>query len=58
MLDDYIDYANEFRHGTEPGKPKIKPTHNEVEAFIYTSGLFIRLAIQQLAVQEPQTKTS
>ena len=48
MLDDYIGYANEFRHGTEPGKVKIKPKPNEVEAFIYTTGLFIRLAIQQL----------
>ena len=49
MLDDYKGYANEFRHGTEPGKVRIKPKPNEVEAFIYTTGLFIRLAIRQLA---------
>lgn len=49
MLDDYIDYANEFRHGTQPGKVKTKPKPNEVEAFMYTTGLFIRLAIRQLA---------
>jgi hypothetical protein len=48
MLSDYIDYANDYRHGTEPSKARENPNPNEVEAFIYTTGLFIRLAIKQL----------
>lgn len=49
MLKDYSGYANEYRHGVEQTKQRITPNRNEVEAFIYTTGLFIRLAIQQLA---------
>ena len=48
MLIDYIDYANDYRHGTEPSKIRANPSPNEVEAFIYTTGLFIRLAVKQL----------
>jgi len=48
MLIDYIDYANDYRHGTEPSKTRANPNPNEVEAFIYTTGLFIRLAVKQL----------
>ncbi len=48
MLTDYIDYANDYRHGTEPSKTRANPNPNEVEAFIYTTGLFIRLAVKQL----------
>jgi len=46
MLNDYIDYANEFRHGVESGSPRIPPTPQEVEGFIYATGLFLRLALQ------------
>jgi hypothetical protein len=49
MLKDYIDYANNYRHAAELGIGKKPLLRNEVEAFIYTSGLFIRLAVQQLA---------
>lgn len=49
MLKDYIDYANDYRHAAELGKGKKPLFRNEVEAFIYTSGLFIRLAVQQSA---------
>ena len=50
MLKDYIDYANEYsRHATRLGKEKKLLLRSEVEAFIYTSGLFIRLAVQQLS---------
>lgn len=48
MLKDYIEYANEFRHAAEPAARRKPPLPNEVEAFVYTTGLFIRLAIQQL----------
>jgi hypothetical protein len=48
MLKDYIDYACDYRHGVEQTRERQLPKRNEVEAFIYTTGLFIRLAIQQL----------
>ena len=51
MLKEYIGYANEYRHGLKQTKQRITPNRNEVEAFIYTTGLFIRLAIQQLAAK-------
>jgi len=47
MLNDYIEYANNYRHAAKLGKGKKPLLRNEVEAFIYTSGLFIRLAVQQ-----------
>lgn len=49
MLKDYIDYANDYRHAAKLGKGKKPLLRNEVEAFIYTSGLFVRLAVQQSA---------
>ena len=49
MLKDYIDYANDYRHAAKLGRGKKLPIRNEVEAYIYTSGLYIRLAVQQLA---------
>jgi len=45
MLDEYISYACEYRHAPEPGKKRPIPSPKEVEAFVYTTGLFIRLAI-------------
>jgi len=48
MLKDYIDYANDYRHAAKLGEKKKPIIRNEVEAFIYTSGLFIRLATQQV----------
>ncbi len=49
MLKDYVDYANCYRHAAKLGEKKKPLIRNEVEAFIYTSGLFIRLATQQMA---------
>ena len=49
MLKDYIKYANDYRHAAKLGKQKKPLLRHEVEAFIYTSGLFIRLAVQQSA---------
>jgi hypothetical protein len=48
MLKDYIDYANDYRHAAKLEGKKTPLLRNEVEAFIYTSGLFIRLAVQQM----------
>ena len=49
MLKDYISYANDYgRHAAKLGEEKKVLKRNEVEAFIYTSGLFIRLAVQQM----------
>lgn len=52
MLKDYISYANEFRHAVEEDKERKPPLAQEVEAFIYTTGLFIRLAIERLNTQK------
>jgi hypothetical protein len=49
MLKDYIEYANDYRHAAKLGGRKKPLLRNEVEAFIYTSGLYIRLAVQQSA---------
>lgn len=51
MLKDYISYANEFRHAVEESKQRVPPLAQEVEALIYTTGLFIRLAIERLAAK-------
>lgn len=49
MLGDYIEYANEYsRHGVQETTQKPQINRNEVESFIYMTGLFIRLAIQQV----------
>ena len=45
ILNDYIDYACEFRHGTKSDKKKPIISYPEVESFLYLTGLFIRLVI-------------
>ena len=46
MLRDYIEYANKLhRHAGEKGQPKPLPSRRETEAFVYLTGLFIRLAL-------------
>jgi len=47
MLREYVLYANEYRHAPAPGKDRPIPSSKEVEAFVYTTGLFIRLAISE-----------
>jgi hypothetical protein len=49
ILKEYIAYSNEFRHAADQGKKKPDLSQREVEAFIYFTGIFIRLAI----VKEP-----
>ncbi len=46
MLSDYIGYGCNFRHGLDISKTRTPPLFQEVEAFIYTTGLFLRLAIE------------
>ncbi|MCH8010445.1 MAG: hypothetical protein IIA61_00595 [Candidatus Marinimicrobia bacterium] len=41
-------YAHAFRHGASQAKPKPNPTMVEVEAFIYTVGILIRLGTETL----------
>lgn len=48
MLGNYIEYANQYRHAVKKGEKREPPLQNEVEAFFYTTGLFIRLAVKQL----------
>lgn len=46
MLKEYIRYANDLgRHAGKNGQPKPAPSRREVEAFIYQTGLFLRLAL-------------
>ncbi|NQT57188.1 MAG: hypothetical protein HQ551_13280 [Desulfobacteraceae bacterium] len=45
ILDEYITYANEFRHAIEEGKTKPVLNSREVESFIYLTGVFIRLTM-------------
>jgi hypothetical protein len=48
MLKAYIEYANDFaRHAGPQGKPKPIPSRKEVEAFMYLTGLFIRVAFSK-----------
>lgn len=46
MLKEYIDYGCDFRHAVETGQQRSWPLEHEAEAFVYLTGLFIRLAIQ------------
>lgn len=48
MLKEYIEYANKFgRHAGPQGMPKPVPSRKEVEAFMYLTGLFIRVALSK-----------
>jgi hypothetical protein len=46
LLKNYIEYGSEFRHAVRIGRPRPPLSEAEVEAFIYLTGLFIRLAIR------------
>ena len=46
LLKDYIAYANQFRHAVNNRESKPILTTAEVEAFIYLTGVFIRLAMR------------
>jgi hypothetical protein len=48
MLRKHTEYAHTFRHADKGEGITLMPQPNEVEAFVYTTGLFIRLAIHCL----------
>ncbi len=52
LLKDYIEYANDFRHAAEEGKPKPKLSEREAESFVYLTGVFIRLAMPETAPRQ------
>lgn len=56
MFKEYINYANEFRHAEKQRKPRPDLKYEEIEAFVYLTGVFIRLGIEKL--KSPQTSTS
>ena len=48
MLKEHIEYANDLhRHAGEKGQVKPLPSRCEVEAFMYQTGLFIRIALSK-----------
>lgn len=44
QLKAYIAYGNLFRHAKKPDEHRTPPTKAEAEAFVYETGLFIRLS--------------
>ena len=45
LLKQYIEYANDYRHGAEQGAKRPVPSTAEAENFVYLTGTFIRLAM-------------
>ena len=45
MLKEYIEFGCEYRHAPETTKPRTYPSERDTEAFIYMTGVFLRLAI-------------
>ena len=48
MLKEYVDFGCEFRHAEGPRAARTPLLPQEVEAFVYMTGLFLRLAIERL----------
>ena len=46
MLKEYVDFGCKYRHAAGIEKPRIYPTPNEAESFIYLTGIFLRFALQ------------
>jgi len=46
LLKQYMEYANSFRHAAAPARPREIPATKEVEAFLYITGVFLRLTQQ------------
>ena len=46
VLEKYLDAGNPYRHGENPEKPLPPLTHAETEFFLYLTGIFIRLAME------------
>jgi hypothetical protein len=47
LLKDYVEYANIFRHGLKEAAQKPALSAKEVESFLYMTGIFIRLAMEE-----------
>ena len=46
ILKEYVDYGCEFRHAAEATEQKPTPSPEEVESFVYLTGIFIRFAMK------------
>jgi hypothetical protein len=46
VLKDYVEYADRFRHAASEKKQKPKLSYREAESFVYMTGIFLRLAMQ------------
>lgn len=46
MLKEYIGFGCEYRHSPGKSKPRTYPSERDTEAFIYMTGVFLRLAVQ------------
>ena len=46
ILKEYVDYGNKYRHAADPKSPRPQPTIAEAEFFLYFTGTFIRLAVE------------
>jgi hypothetical protein len=53
ILKEYIAYANKFRHAVDEGMQKPKLSTEEVESFIYLTGIFIRLTVCSVETKTP-----
>lgn len=56
MLKSYIAYANKFRHADRDKSPRPPLVYAEIEAFVYLTGLFIRLGIEKLKPPSPSAR--
>ena len=45
VLKEYFDYACDFRHTLKKGEKRKIPAEQELETFVYLTGIFIRLAL-------------
>ena len=46
MLRDYIDYGCAYRHAEDTEEPLPEPSKSDVEFFLYYTGMFLRLAME------------
>ena len=46
ILKEYVDYGCKYRHAADPKAPRPQPTIAEAEFFLYFTGTFIRLAME------------
>ena len=46
ILKEYVDYGCKYRHAADPKAPRPQPTIAEAEFFLYFTGTFLRLAME------------